>query len=147
MALITDAGTPGISDPGFLIVREAIKAGIKIETLPGATAFIPALVGSGLPSDRFVFEGFLPPKKGRTSRLTKLAEIEYTVILYESPHRLIKTLDQLQEYFGKERQVCVCREISKLHEEYIRGTLMTVSDHFRRKGIKGEIVIIVEGKK
>jgi 16S rRNA (cytidine1402-2'-O)-methyltransferase len=146
MALITDAGTPGISDPGFLLVRECIRAGVKVECLPGATAFVPALVNSGLPSDRFCFEGFLPLKKGRHTLLTKLAEEERTIILYESPVRLLKTLNDLARYFGPDRQCCVSRELTKLYEENIRGSLQQVVAHFSEKTVKGEIVIILGGK-
>ena len=146
MALITDAGTPGISDPGFLLVRECISAGIKVECLPGATAFVPALVNSGLPSDRFCFEGFLPLKKGRHSLLTELAEEERTLILYESPVRLLKTLNDLVKYFGRDRRCCVSRELTKVYEENIRGTLQEALEHFSEKTVKGEIVIILAGK-
>lgn len=146
MALITDAGTPGISDPGFLLVRECIKAGIKVECLPGATAFVPALVNSGLPSDRFCFEGFLPLKKGRHTMLTKLAGEERTIILYESPVRLLKTLNDLIQYFGPERRCSVSRELTKVFEENVRGTLQEVASHFSEKSVKGEIVIILGGK-
>ena len=146
MALITDAGTPGISDPGFLLVRECISAGIKVECLPGATAFVPALVNSGLPSDRFCFEGFLPLKKGRHSLLTELAEEERTLILYESPVRLLKTLNDLVKYFGRDRRCCVSRELTKVYEENVRGTLQEVLEHFSEKTVKGEIVIILGGK-
>jgi len=146
MALITDAGTPGISDPGFLLVRECISAGVKVECLPGATAFVPALVNSGLPSDRFCFEGFLPLKKGRHSLLTELADEERTLILYESPVRLLKTLNDLVKYFGRDRRCCVSRELTKVYEENIRGTLQEVLDHFSEKTVKGEIVIILAGK-
>ena len=146
MALITDAGTPGISDPGFLLVRECISAGIKVECLPGATAFVPALVNSGLPSDRFCFEGFLPLKKGRHSLLTELAEEERTLILYESPVRLLKTLNDLVKYFGRDRRCCVSRELTKVYEENVRGTLQEVLEHFSEKTVKGEIVIILAGK-
>lgn len=146
MALVTDAGTPGISDPGFLLVRECIRAGIKVECLPGATAFVPALVNSGLPSDRFCFEGFLPLKKGRHTLLTKLSTEERTLILYESPVRLVKTLKDLIEYFGAERQCSVCRELTKVFEENVRGSLKEVLHHFSEKSVKGEIVVIVEGK-
>lgn len=144
-ALISDAGTPSISDPGFLLVREVLKAGIEVNCLPGATAFVPALVNSGLPSDRFVFEGFLPHKKGRHTRLLKLAEEERTIILYESPHRLIKCLEQLKEYLG-DRNASVSREISKMFEETVRGTLSELIDYFNNKGVKGEFVVLVEGK-
>lgn len=147
MALISDAGTPGISDPGFLLVRESLKAGIKIECLPGATAFVPALVKSGFPTDRFVFEGFLPHKKGKQTLLKKLAEEERTIILYESPHRLEKTLTQMLEYFGEDRMVSVSRELTKIHEETITSTLKEVSDHFAKEKVRGEIVIVIDGKK
>ncbi|MCB9002418.1 MAG: 16S rRNA (cytidine(1402)-2'-O)-methyltransferase [Bacteroidales bacterium] len=144
-ALISDAGTPGISDPGFLLVRKCVEVGVEVECLPGATAFVPALVMSGLPSDRFVFEGFLPQKKGRTKRLEALKGEERTVVFYESPFRLVKLLLQLAEVFGKERKVTVSREISKLHEETVRGTVAEVAAHFEEKGVKGEIVVILEG--
>jgi 16S rRNA (cytidine1402-2'-O)-methyltransferase len=144
-ALISDAGTPSISDPGFLLVREVLKAGIDVNCLPGATAFVPALVNSGLPSDRFVFEGFLPHKKGRHTRLLKLTDEERTIILYESPHRLIKCLEQLKEYLG-DRNASVSREISKMFEETARGTLTELIDYFTQKGVKGEFVVLVEGK-
>ncbi len=146
MALISDAGTPGISDPGFLIVRACIKAGIRVECLPGATAFVPALVKSGLPTDRFVFEGFLPQKKGRQTMLKKLAEEERTMIFYESPYRLVKSLEQFKEYFGAERKASVSREITKLFEETVNGTIQEVLDHFLAKEVKGEIVMVVAGK-
>ncbi len=146
MALITDAGTPGISDPAFLLVRECVKNNIQIECLPGATAFVPALVNSGLPINRFVFEGFLPLKKGRQTIFKQLAEEERTMIFYESPMRLVKTLENLIEYFGGERQCCVSRELTKIYEENKRGTLSEVYDYFKSKPIKGEIVIIVQGK-
>lgn len=146
ICLITDAGTPGISDPGFFLVREAVAAGIEVQTLPGATAFVPALVSSGLPCDRFTFEGFLPQKKGRQTRLTQLSEETRTMIFYESPYRLVKTLQQLGEFFGQERQVSVCREISKIHEESVRGIIEEVVAHFTQTPPKGEIVIIVAGK-
>lgn len=146
ICLITDAGTPGISDPGFFLVREAVAAGIEVQTLPGATAFVPALVSSGLPCDRFTFEGFLPQKKGRQTRLTQLSEETRTMIFYESPYRLVKTLQQLGEFFGQERQVSVCREISKIHEESVRGTIEEAVAHFTQTPPKGEIVIIVAGK-
>jgi len=145
MALISDAGTPAISDPGFLLVRETLKAGLEVSCLPGATAFVPALVNSGLPSDKFVFEGFLPHKKGRQTRLQILAEEERTIVLYESPHRLIKCLGQLKEHMG-DRQASVSREISKLFEETVRGTLTEIMTHFTEKGVKGEFVIVVAGK-
>lgn len=145
MALITDAGTPGISDPGFLLVRECIRAGVKIECLPGATAFVPALVNSGLPSDRFCFEGFLPVKKGRHTMLTTLAAEERTIILYESPMRLVKTLTDLIQYFGAERSCSVSRELTKIYEENYRGTLQQAHEHFNSKTVKGEIVLIIAG--
>jgi 16S rRNA (cytidine1402-2'-O)-methyltransferase len=146
MAVVTDAGTPGISDPAFLLVRECIKNNIKIETLPGATAFVPALINSGLTTNRFVFEGFLPLKKGRHTLLTQLAEEERTIILYESPMRLTKTLEELIKYFGATRQCCVSRELTKMFEENARGILQEVLDHFKQKTVKGEIVIIIQGK-
>ena len=145
VALISDAGTPGISDPGFFLVREAVKAGVEVQCLPGATAFVPALVSSGLPCDRFAFEGFLPQKKGRQTKLESLKEEERTMIFYESPYRLVKTLQQFAETYGNERQVSVCREISKVHEESVRGTLEEVIAHFKEKEPKGEIVIILAG--
>jgi 16S rRNA (cytidine1402-2'-O)-methyltransferase len=147
MALISDAGTPGISDPGFLLVREALKAGLHIDCLPGATALIPALVKSGFPTDRFVFEGFLPHKKGRQTLLKRLAEEDRTIILYESPHRLIKTLEQVMEFFGPERMVSVSRELTKFHEETRTGPVQEVAEHFKVKDVKGEIVIVIDGKK
>lgn len=146
MAVVTDAGTPGISDPAFLLVRECIRNNIKVECLPGATAFVPALVNSGLPINRFVFEGFLPPKKGRQTLLKELAEEERTMVIYESPMRLVKTLDELAQYFGETRLCSVSRELSKLYEENKRGTLKEVSDYFKTKEVKGEIVLIVQGK-
>jgi 16S rRNA (cytidine1402-2'-O)-methyltransferase len=146
MALMTDAGTPGISDPAFLLVRECIKNNIKVECLPGATAFVPALVNSGLPINRFVFEGFLPQKKGRQTFLKKLAEEERTMIFYESPMRLVKTLEDFILYFGAERQCSVSRELTKIFEENKRGTLQQVCDHFKQKTVKGEIVIVIQGK-
>lgn len=146
MALVSDAGTPGISDPGFLIVRECAKAGVAVQCLPGATAFVPALVGSGIPCDRFVFEGFLPQKKGRQSRLEALKDETRTIVFYESPYRIVKLLTQIGEVFGKERPVAACREISKIHEEYIRGTAEEVLAHFKEKEPKGEFVVIVGGK-
>jgi 16S rRNA (cytidine1402-2'-O)-methyltransferase len=146
IALLTDAGTPGISDPAFLLVRECIKTGVNVESLPGATAFVPALVNSGIPTNRFAFEGFLPIKKGRQTLLKKLAEEERTIILYESPLRLVKTLEEMIEYFGAERQCSVSRELTKLFEETKRGTLKEVSEYFKEKGVKGEIVIVVQGK-
>ena len=145
IALITDAGTPGISDPGFMLSRECARLGVDVECLPGATAFVPALVASGLPCDRFVFEGFLPPKKGRATRLELLAKDSRTVIIYESPLRLARTLRQLCEFFGPEREACVCREISKMHETYHRGTLSGLSSHFEMNQAKGEIVIVIRG--
>jgi 16S rRNA (cytidine1402-2'-O)-methyltransferase len=145
MALLTDAGTPGVSDPAFLLVRECIKVGVKVECLPGATAFVPALVNSGLPMNRFSFEGFLPLKKGRQTLLKQLATEERTIVLYESPMRLVRTLGELAEYFGADRQCCVSRELTKVYEENRRGTLREVCDHYKEKGVKGEIVIIVEG--
>jgi 16S rRNA (cytidine1402-2'-O)-methyltransferase len=146
MAVVTDAGTPGISDPAFLLVRECIRNNIRVETLPGATAFVPALVNSGLTTNRFVFEGFLPLKKGRHTLLTQLAEEERTVILYESPMRLVKTLEDLIQYFGAERQCCVSRELTKMFEENARGSLKEVLEYFQQKTVKGEIVLIIGGK-
>lgn len=147
VALVSDAGTPGISDPGFFLVREAVKAGIEVQTLPGATAFVPALVSSGLPCDRFCFEGFLPQKKGRQTKIESLREEQRTMVFYESPYRVLKTLQQFSEVFGPERQVSCCREISKIHEESVRGTLAEVIEHFTATAPKGEFVIVVEGKK
>jgi len=147
MALITDAGTPGISDPGFLLVRACVEQGVEVETLPGATAFVPALVNSGLPCDKFYFEGFLPHKKGRQTRLKILAEMTVTLVLYESPHRLEKTLAQLVEFFGADRQVSVSRELTKLFEETRRGTAEALLTHFTEVPAKGEIVMVIEGKK
>ena len=146
VALVSDAGTPGISDPGFLLVRECLREGIEVETLPGATAFVPALVNSGLPCDKFVFEGFLPHKKGRQTRLQILAQEERTVVFYESPHRIEKTLEQLVEFFGADRKCSLAREISKMFEEHIRGTLQEVFYRVKENPIKGEIVLIVAGK-
>ncbi|RPE10038.1 16S rRNA (cytidine(1402)-2'-O)-methyltransferase [Chitinophaga lutea] len=146
MALLTDAGTPGVSDPGFLLVRECIRAGVPVECLPGATAFVPALVNSGIPMNRFAFEGFLPPKKGRHTLLTRLAEEDRTMVFYESPHRLVKTLEDFITYFGADRPCCVSRELTKMFEENKRGSLQEVRDYFAEKGVKGEIVMIVEGK-
>ena len=146
VALISDAGTPGISDPGFFLVREAVKAGIEVQTLPGATAFVPALVSSGLPCDRFVFEGFLPQKKGRQSRIAALCQEERTMVFYESPYRVLKTLQQLAEAFGSERRAAACREISKVHEECVRGTLQELVEHFTQTEPRGEFVLIVAGK-
>jgi 16S rRNA (cytidine1402-2'-O)-methyltransferase len=147
IALITDAGTPGISDPGFLLVRSCVEKGIPVETLPGPTALIPAIVNSGLPCDRFCFEGFLPPKKGRNKRLTGLEEETRTMVFYESPYRLVKTLDEMALHFRSDREACVSREISKIYEENLRGTLSYLSDHYKTKPPKGEIVIVVAGKK
>ena len=146
IAVVTDAGTPGISDPGFLLVREAVKAGIEVECLPGATAFVPALIDSGLPCDKFVFLGFLPHKKGRQTALKALADEERTMIIYESPYRLVKLLEELKEVLGEERQVSVSREISKLHAETARGTIAEVIAHFKEKEVKGEIVVVLAGK-
>lgn len=146
IALVSDAGTPGISDPGFLVVRECVKNDIEVQCLPGATAFVPALVASGLPDERFCFEGFLPQKKGRMTRLNGLIGETRTMIFYESPYRLVKTLTQFAEIFGPERQVSVCREISKIHEESVRGTLQEVIAHFTDTEPRGEIVIILAGK-
>jgi 16S rRNA (cytidine1402-2'-O)-methyltransferase len=145
MALITDAGTPGISDPGFLLVRACVKAGIEVCSLPGATAFVPALVNAGLPCERFCFEGFLPVKKGRQTRLEHLRDEQRTMVFYESPHRLIKTLTQFKEVFGEHRQAAVSREITKLYEENRRGTLDELINYFNTQNIRGEIVIVVEG--
>lgn len=147
MALISDAGTPAISDPGFLLTRACVEAGIPVDCLPGATAFVPALVNSGLPNDKFVFEGFLPVKKGRQTRLISLAEETRTIIFYESPHKLVKTLGQFVEFFGPDRQVSVSREITKLHEETIRGTVTEVLAHYTKKPPKGEIVVVLAGNK
>jgi len=146
-ALISDAGTPAISDPGFLLVRECVKEGIEVDCLPGATAFVPALVNSGLPNEKFVFEGFLPVKKGRQTRLKLLADEERTMVFYESPHRIIKTINQFVEYFGEDRKASVSREISKMFEETIRGSTSEILRHFEEKNPKGEFVIVVEGKK
>ena len=146
VALVSDAGTPGISDPGFFLVREAVRAGIEVQTLPGATAFVPALVSSGLPCDRFCFEGFLPQKKGRQTRLQQLADEERTMVFYESPYRVVKTLQQFVEVFGADRQVSVCREISKVHEESVRGTLQEVIAHFTANEPRGEFVIVLQGQ-
>jgi 16S rRNA (cytidine1402-2'-O)-methyltransferase len=147
IALVSDAGTPAISDPGYLLVRACLKEGLRVECLPGPTAFIPALVNSGIPADRFLFEGFLPHKKGRQTRLKELAEEMTTLVFYESPYRLMKTLQQFLEYFGEERQACVSRELTKIHEENQRGTLKELVDFYQTRKVKGEIVIIVEGKK
>ncbi|UXX80788.1 16S rRNA (cytidine(1402)-2'-O)-methyltransferase [Reichenbachiella carrageenanivorans] len=146
MALVSDAGTPAISDPGFLLVRACLKAGVKLECLPGATAFVPALVASGLPSDRFVFEGFLPQKKGRQTRLQALVEESRTMVFYESPHRLIKALNQFGETLGYDRQASVSRELTKLYEETVNGSIQEIIDHFGEQKIKGEIVVIIAGK-
>jgi 16S rRNA (cytidine1402-2'-O)-methyltransferase len=146
MAVVTDAGTPGISDPAFLLVRECIKAGVKVECLPGATAFVPALVNSGIPTNRFIFEGFLPLKKGRQTLLKQLAEEERTMIFYESPMRLVKTLEEFITYFGSERICSVSRELTKMFEENKRGTLTEIAVYFKEKTVKGEIVIVVAGK-
>ncbi|MCR5159249.1 MAG: 16S rRNA (cytidine(1402)-2'-O)-methyltransferase [Prevotella sp.] len=145
VALVSDAGTPGISDPGFFLVREAVRAGIEVQTLPGATAFVPALVSSGLPCDRFTFEGFLPQKKGRQSRIEALREEQRTMVFYESPYRVLKLLQQLAEVFGPERQACACREISKVHEECVRGTLQELVAHFTETEPRGEFVVVVAG--
>lgn len=145
IALISDAGTPGISDPGFLLVRECVREGVEVECLPGATAFVPALVSSGLPVDKFCFEGFLPQKKGRQTRLEQLRTETRTMVFYESPYRVLKTLEQFAEFFGADRHVCASREISKLHEEHVRGTLTEVIQHFKDHEPKGEFVIILEG--
>ena len=147
VALISDAGTPAISDPGFLLTRACVEAGVEVDCLPGATAFVPALVNSGLSNDKFVFEGFLPVKKGRQTRFEILAQETRTMILYESPHKLLKTLAQIIEFFGEERQVSVSREISKLHEETVRGTAAEVLTHFEKKPPKGEIALVIAGKK
>lgn len=146
IALVSDAGTPGISDPGFLLVRECLKAGIDVECLPGPTAFVPALVNSGLPCDRFHFEGFLPPKKGRQTRLKELAEFPTTLVFYESPHKLQKTLEDFSMYFGLERRASVSRELTKVFEENVRGSIAEIIEHFRNNTIKGEFVIIVSGR-
>lgn len=146
LALVSDAGTPGISDPGYLLVHEVLKHEFKIEALPGATAFVPALVKSGLPSERFVFEGFLPHKKGRQTRLIQIAEESRTIILYESPHRLLKTLGQLAEYLGEDRRVSVSRELTKMFEETVNGSVKEVLAHFENGTIKGEFVLIISGK-
>lgn len=145
MALVTDAGTPAISDPGFMLVRECIRRGVEVECLPGATAFVPALVNSGLAADHFIFEGFLPHKKGRQTKIKQIVENEYTTILYESPFRLVKTLEQLIEAAGPDRKVSVARELTKIHEENVRGTLAEVRNYFAEKEVKGEIVIVLDG--
>jgi 16S rRNA (cytidine1402-2'-O)-methyltransferase len=147
VALISDAGTPGISDPGFLLVRTCLEKGIVVETLPGPSALLPALVNSGLPCERFCFEGFIPPKKGRNKRLSGLAEEQRTMIFYESPYRLIRTLEDMSDYFGPEREACVSRELTKVFEENIRGTLGFIADYYKKHSPKGEIVIIVAGKR
>ena len=146
IALVSDAGTPAISDPGFLLVREAIKADVEVETLPGATAFVPALVNSGLPCEKFHYEGFLPHKKGRQTRISELVEKEVTSVLYESPHRILKTLNQLLDAAGPERLVSVSREISKLHEETVRGAIPEVINHFENNTVKGEFVLVLQGR-
>lgn len=145
-ALVSDAGTPAISDPGFLLVRAVLESGLEVQCLPGPTAFVPALVNSGLPNDRFVFEGFLPHKKGRKTRIDSLIEENRTIIFYESPHRLLKTLEQLADAFGPDRQACVCRELSKLHEENVRGTLVELNEYYQTNPLKGEIVLVVAGR-
>jgi 16S rRNA (cytidine1402-2'-O)-methyltransferase len=147
IALVSDAGTPGISDPGFLLVRTCVENGVEVETLPGATALIPALVNSGLPCDRFCFEGFLPPKKGKNKRLTALEDETRTMVFYESPYRLVKTLEDLASHLGPERNACVSRELSKIYEENMRGTLTELSSYYTEHTPKGEIVIVVAGKK
>lgn len=146
VAVVSDAGTPGISDPGFLVAREAARAGVEVSCLPGATAFVPALVSSGLPCDKFCFEGFLPQKKGRQTRLLQLAEEPRTMVFYESPHRVVKALQQFVEVFGADRPVAVCREISKIHEEVVRGTMAEALAHFTEHEPRGEFVIVVGGK-
>lgn len=145
--LVSDAGTPGISDPGFLLIRECIKEGIEVECLPGATAFVPALVASGLPSDKFLFYGFLPHKKGRMTALKEISENEFTTVLYESPHRIQKLLEQMLEHFSPERQICVAREITKIHETYFRGTVPEAIEFFNNNVVKGEFVVVIEGKR
>ncbi|MAO71498.1 MAG: 16S rRNA (cytidine(1402)-2'-O)-methyltransferase [Flavobacteriales bacterium] len=147
IALISDAGTPGISDPGFLLVRGCIEQEIEVECLPGATAFVPALINSGIPSEKFIFEGFLPIKKGRQTRIKLLSEEKRTIIFYESPHRIVKTLTQICEHFGEDRQISVSREISKIYEEHIRGTTKELKQYFEHKKPKGEFVIVIQGKK
>ena len=146
-ALVSDAGTPGISDPGFLLVRECLKHGARVECLPGPTALIPALVHSGFPTDRFVFEGFLPHKKGKQTVLKRLALEDRTIVAYESPHRLVKTLEEIKKFFGEERMVSVSREMTKIHEETVTGSVNEVLEHFQKKEVKGEIVIVIDGKK
>lgn len=147
MALISDAGTPGISDPGFLLIRACLNEGISIDCLPGPSAFLPALIKSGFPTDRFVFEGFLPHKKGRQTLLKKLSQEERTVVLYESPHRLLKSLEQIREFFGEERKISVSRELTKLHEETVTGTVAEVLEYYQTHLVKGEIVLVIDGKK
>ena len=147
MAMISDAGTPAISDPGYLLIRACLQNNIKVECLPGATAFVPALVKSGLPADRFVFEGFLPQKKGRKTKILQLADEERTIILYESPHRLLKALEQFMEVMGPARQASVSRELTKIYEETINGSLQEIYSYFSEKAIKGEIVMVIGGKK
>jgi 16S rRNA (cytidine1402-2'-O)-methyltransferase len=146
-ALVTDAGTPAISDPGYLLVRECIRQEVEVECLPGATAFVPALVNSGLPADRFIFEGFLPQKKGRQTRLEFLKEMPCTVIFYESPHKLLKTLEQLAQHFGEDRHASISRELTKIYEETVRGTIRELITHFTTGTLKGEFVLVVDGKK
>ena len=145
LAVITDAGTPGISDPGFMVVREAVARGITVEVLPGPVAFVPALVASGLPCDRFCFEGFLPQKKGRRTRLDALKDETRTMVFYESPHRIQRSIEDLAEAFGPERQACISRELSKIHEEHLRGSLQTLLEHLKTHTLKGEIVLVVAG--
>ena len=147
MALISDAGTPGISDPGFLLVRSCIEAGIRVECLPGPTAFVPALVMSGLPCDKFVFEGFLPVKKGRNTRLQLLSQETRTIVIFESPHKLNRTLEHIAEFFGPERKIAVTREISKIHEETLRGEVQELIRHFSESSAKGEFVVVISGSK
>lgn len=147
LGMVTDAGTPGISDPGFLLVRECLKHQIEVETLPGATAFVPALVNSGLPCDTFIFEGFLPVKKGRKTKMEALSSETRTMIFYESPHRIGKTLDQMTAFFGKNRRASVSRELTKIHEETIRGTVDELARYYENKSVKGELVIVIEGQK
>ncbi|PKP34235.1 MAG: 16S rRNA (cytidine(1402)-2'-O)-methyltransferase [Bacteroidetes bacterium HGW-Bacteroidetes-15] len=147
ISLISDAGTPGISDPGYLLIRTCIEKGVEVECLPGATAFVPALVASGIPCDRFIFEGFLPQKKGRNKRIEALKDEERAIVFYESPFRLVKLLQQLAEHLGADRKASVSRELTKLHEETVRGSLADLITHFEKKGVKGEIVVVVEGKK
>jgi len=145
LALVSDAGSPGISDPGFLLVRECVKHGLPVQSLPGATAFVPALVNSGFPTDRFCFEGFLPPKKGRVKRIEAIKEESRTVVFYESPHRILKTLNQMAEILGENRKASISREISKLHEEILNGTLRSLIEHFNQNKPKGEFVLVIEG--